>query len=158
PSSTRAARSSPRARRPAIPPVRRRRTRGTRDPTWSPPSAARWPLTPHCLAVYAAWSTRRERRSRVRGLIPAQHAQRPERVPPARPAVPVLQLEMDLRPVRVLERPAPVVPASLSHELDGLGAPRVGGRAGRSEVLERSEHVVVPLRRKREQLPGRIDD
>ena len=44
------------------------------------------------------------------------------------------------------------------HDLDGLGHPRVRVGARRPEVVERAQHVVVPVVRERELEVRRIDD
>lgn len=53
-------------------------------------------------------------------------------------------------------QPAPVVLAALAHDRDGLLDSRIGRHAGRAQVIERAENVVVPERGKRELRPGLI--
>ena len=57
-----------------------------------------------------------------------------------------------------VEQPAPTGLAALVHERDGLVDARIRLHAGRTQIVERPEHVVVPERRKRELRPRRLDD
>src|SRR5262245_20481511 len=88
---------------------------------------------------------------RRQGAVPpAQHPQRPQRVPAAGLAVAFVHLEVDRAWMGVLEQPPAVGLALALDELDRLAHPLVRRSAGRSEVLEPAEHVVEPAGRERE--------
>src|SRR6185437_669920 len=80
-------------------------------------------------------------------FVPPEDAHGPERVPPARLAFAVIDREIQLAGMRVLQRPAPVRVTLGPDQPDRLGRPVVGGGAGRAQVVEAAEHVVVPERR-----------
>ena len=83
-------------------------------------------------------------RCRVGGrVVPAQHPQRPQGVPPARRAVGFLEPEVDRAGVGVLEQPTPVGSALGADAFDRFGQPRIGVPPP-GEVLRGLEQVVVP--------------
>ena len=91
-------------------------------------------------------------------LVPAEDTQRPQRVPPAGPAVAVLERKVDLAGMRVLQQPGAIGLLLGSEQIDRFVHPRVRRIPGRAEVFEGTQHVVVPAGRKRELQPGRVDD
>src|SRR4029450_12813083 len=58
--------------------------------------------------------------------------------------------------MRVLQQPGAVGLLFGSEQLDGFVHPLVGGVPGGTEVLQGTEHVVVPASRKRELQHGRV--
>ena len=92
----------------------------------------------------------------VSTCIPIQHPERAQRDPTIRRADRAGQFLVDGILVSHVEQPAPVELEALAHDLDGLLYSRIGRHAGRAQVIERAEHVVVPERRKRELRPGLI--
>ena len=81
---------------------------------------------------------------------PSEHPQRPERVPAARLAYRLAELEGERLVVRSIEEPAAIgLPPALD-ELQGVVHAWVGLDAGGPEVVERAEDVVVVARRERE--------
>src|SRR3954470_19023241 len=87
------------------------------------------------------------------GFVPAENAQRPQGVPAARSAVAVLEREMDLARMGVLEQPPPVRLLLGPQHVDRLVHARIRGIAGRAEVLQAPQHVVVPAGREGEVQP-----
>src|SRR5699024_6393018 len=94
----------------------------------------------------------------LRRCVPAQDPERAQRVPAAGPAVAVLEREVHQARMGVLEPPRAVVPPPSADDGDGPGAARVGRPADGAEVLEPSQHVVVPLGWERERQPVLVDD
>src|SRR5690606_9833673 len=76
--------------------------------------------------------------------------QRSERVPAARPAVALLHGEVNRTRMGVLQQPGAVWLLLAPHDLDGVREPRVSRATGGPEVVERGQHIVVPLGRERE--------
>src|SRR5579885_791130 len=109
-------------------------------------------------------ATRRRRRAgRGRGsgpglLVPAQDTQRPQGVPPARPAVAVLKLEVDRAGMRVLQQPGAVGLSPGAEHRDRSLQPLVRHTADCTEVVEGAQNVVLPADRKRALQPGWIHD
>jgi hypothetical protein len=101
---------------------------------------------------------RRTRRFEPWSLVPTQHTQRPERVPPAGPTVAVLERKVDLAGMRVLQQPGAIGLLLGSEQIDRFVYPRVRHIPDRAEVFEGTQHVVVPAGRKRELQPGQVDD
>src|SRR4029453_17734955 len=97
------------------------------------------PLTRHlssrCLARAAGVGGR---------VVPAQHPQCPQGVPPARRAVGFLEPEVDRAGVVVLEQPTPVGSAFCADAFDCFGQPRIRSAPTPGEVLRGLEQVVVP--------------
>src|SRR5436190_1261985 len=93
---------------------------------------------------------------RRKGVPPAQNANGSQRVPAARFTGAALQLDVRRTRMRVLERPAALLVALRSHQLDGLGRAPVGGDAGPPQVVQTPEDVVVPARGERQLRPGRL--
>src|SRR5690349_25138139 len=90
-------------------------------------------------------------------VVPAQHPQRPQGVPPARRAVGFLKPEVDLAGVVVLEQPTPVGSALCADAFDRFGQPRIRSAPTPGEVLRGLEQVVVPAWGVGEQRPLRVD-
>ena len=79
---------------------------------------------------------------------PAQHPKRAEGVPAARRAH-ALEIEVDAARMDAVQQPPAVgLPFGL-HDRDRLGHPGIGVRAGVPEVVQRAQHVVVPVVRER---------
>ena len=57
-----------------------------------------------------------------------------------------------------VEQPASVVPSTFAHDGDGVIDTRVGPDAGGAQVIEPTQHVIMPQRRKSEPRPRRVDD
>src|SRR5258706_14477998 len=77
-------------------------------------------------------------------FAPAEDAQGAEGVPSARPARALVRLDRHPAGVLDLERPAAVAVALRRDHLDRLGHALVGGDAGAAQVVQPSQHVVVP--------------
>src|SRR6184192_509472 len=88
-------------------------------------------------------------------VVPAEHARGAEGVPPARSPLALVHREVHLAGMRILEGPAAVRTALGLDQVDRLGHPLVRNGAGRAQVVETSEHVVVPIGRVGELRPGR---
>src|SRR5215831_16384522 len=88
--------------------------------------------------------TTREDALRILPLVPAQHAQGTQGVPPARPALALVDLDRHHAGITGLERPTPVGITLRGDQLDGFSDPCVGLDAGGAQVLEATQHVVVP--------------
>src|SRR6266542_5935656 len=91
-------------------------------------------------------------------LVPAEDTQRPQRVPPAGPTVAILERKVDLAGMGVLQQPGAIGLLLGSEQIDRFVYPRVRHIADRAEVVEGTQHVVVPVGRKRELQPGWVDD
>ena len=87
-------------------------------------------------------------------VVPVEDTQRPQRVPPARPPVAVLESELGLADVGVLQQPGAVWLPLVSDQLHGLGHARVGSVTGAAEVVQGAQDVVLPARRPRELQPA----
>src|SRR5579864_1505035 len=114
----------------------------------------------HCTGfptgVPSRWLSLRFRR---RGpLVPAEHTQCSQRVPPAGPSVTVLELKVDLAGMRVLKWPGAVGLLSGSEQINRFVHSRVRRIPDRAVVFEGAEHVVVPAGWKRELQPGWVND
>ena len=57
-----------------------------------------------------------------------------------------------------IERPAPVLVAAARHDFDGLTHAVVGFDSCIPQIIESTQDVVVPKRRKREAKPAFVDD
>jgi hypothetical protein len=89
---------------------------------------------------------------------PAEHTQSPERVPPARLAHRLIEGEGERLVVRVIEEPSAVaLPAALD-DLQGIADACIGWGTGGSEVVERTQDVVVVAGREGEFQEPRIRD
>src|SRR5438094_3970620 len=88
-------------------------------------------------------------------LVPLEHALGPQAVPPARSPLALVNREVQLAGMGILEGPAAVRIALGLDQVDRLGHPLVRNSAGRAQVVETSEHVVVPIGRVGELRPGR---
>lgn len=82
----------------------------------------------------------------------------PQSVLPAGPPVAALQLEVNLPGKRVFEQPGAIGLSLRSEQLDRLVHPRVGRITSGPEVIQGTEHVVVPACRKGELQPGLVND
>src|SRR2546425_8310663 len=91
-------------------------------------------------------------------LVPTEDPQRAQRVPPAGPAIAVLEREMDRAGMRVLQKPRAVSLSLGSQQINRLVYARVRRITSRPEVLQPTQHVVVPAGGKRELQPGGVDD
>ena len=60
--------------------------------------------------------------------------------------------------MRVLKQPGAIGPLPGSEDIDRIVRPRVRHIPDRAEVIEGTQHVVVPAGRKRELQPGWVDD
>src|SRR3954464_14180414 len=102
-------------------------------------------------------SRRLARAARVGGpVVPAEHPQRPQGVPPAGRAVGFLEPDVDRAGVVVLEQPTPVGSALGADAFDRFGQPRIPGAPTPGEVLRGLEQVVVPAWGGGEQGPLRV--
>src|SRR5262249_37736216 len=89
---------------------------------------------------------RRSEPSRASGLVPAQYAQRTQRVPAARRADGLAPREVERLDVCVVEQPGAVgLPLALD-ELDRVCDALVGCDAGAAQVVERAQDVVAVAR------------
>src|SRR2546428_4074219 len=95
---------------------------------------------------------RRQSRSLV---VPAEYARRAEGVPPARSPLALVHREVQLAGMGIVESPAALRLALGLDQVDRLGHPLVPDGAGPAQVVETSEHVVVPIGRVGELRPGR---
>src|SRR4029453_3330042 len=77
-------------------------------------------------------------------VVPAQHPQRPQGVPPARRAVGFLEPDMDCAGVGVIQQPTPGGSALWADWLDRFGQPRIRSTPTPGELLRGLEQVVVP--------------
>src|SRR5215472_1802504 len=75
-------------------------------------------------------------RSARRLPVPVDDPLRPQRVPAARPAVALLEREVDVTGMGVLQQPRPVGLLLGAHEVDRFVDAPVGGVAGGPEVLQ----------------------
>jgi hypothetical protein len=96
--------------------------------------------------------TRRQSRSLV---VPAEDAHGAKGVPPARFPLALVDREVHLAGMGILDGPAALRVALGLDQIDRLGQPLIRDSAGRAQVVETSEHVVVPLSREGELRPGR---
>src|SRR5437899_1096556 len=83
-------------------------------------------------------------------LVPAEDAQAPEGVPPARTALALVDLDRHPAGVPGLERPPAVAVALRRDQLDRLGHALVGRNASAAQVLQPPQRIVVPPRREGE--------
>ena len=91
-------------------------------------------------------------------LVPTEHPQGPERVPPTRLTHRFAEREGKRLVVRAIEEPSTVgLPPSFD-DLAGIPDARVGLNTGVPEVVERTEDVVVIAGRERELQERRIRD
>src|SRR5829696_5712558 len=90
--------------------------------------------------------------------VPAQHPARAQRVPAIRLTDGAGELLMKRVAVSHVESPAAIWLAAVAHERDGLIDVAVRLHAGRAQIVERAQHVIVPECRKRELRPRRLDD
>ena len=89
---------------------------------------------------------------------PLEHPECPEGVPAARRAHAALKIEVDLTRMDTVEQPPAVgLPLRLD-DFHCLRHPRIWVRPRPPEVVERAQHVVVPVIRKRELEIRRSDD
>src|SRR5690349_33962 len=91
-----------------------------------------------------------------RGVVPGQHAECPQGVPPARRAIWLLEPEVHRPRMGVLEQPTAIRLLLGAYSLDRLIEPRVGHPTP-GEVVGGLEEVVVPPRRVGELRPLRPD-
>src|SRR5467141_4145435 len=103
------------------------------------PNAFRTPLQPYEPALS---SSGRGRHS-LSLVVPAEHARGAEGVPPARSPLALVHREVQLAGMGILEGPAAARIAFELDQVDRLGHPLVGNGAGRAQVVETSEHVIV---------------
>src|SRR5579859_1036592 len=90
--------------------------------------------------------------------IPIYHPQGAQGVPPAGPALGLVQLHRHGAGVLVLQRPAAVAITFGLDQLKRLGQPFVRRGASAAQVFEPAQYVVVPPARKGEACPGGVDD
>src|SRR3569833_1386149 len=57
-----------------------------------------------------------------------------------------------------VQQPAIVLLSTLDHHRDRLVAPFIQSRPCQPQIIQTTQHVVVPQRRKREETPRRLDD
>src|SRR5438045_6595593 len=88
-------------------------------------------------------------------LVPPEHAHGPEGVPPTRSPLALVQREVQLAGMGILEGPAAVRIALGLDQVDRPGHSLVRNGAGRAQVVETSEYVVMPIGRVGELRPGR---
>src|SRR6185369_10000966 len=84
---------------------------------------------------------------------PVQDSQGAKSIPPARPALALVDLDRHPAGVPGLERPPSVAVAFRRHQVDRLGHTIVRLGTGPAQVLEPAEHVVMPPRREGEACP-----
>ena len=89
---------------------------------------------------------------------PLEHPERAEGVPAARRAHAALKIEVDLTRMDPVEQPAAVGLPLRLHDFHCLRHPGIRVRARPPEVVERAQHVVVPVVRKSEVEIRRLDD
>src|SRR5215212_412639 len=90
-------------------------------------------------------------------LVPIEDTHGAQRVPAAGPALPFVHLEVRPAAMDVLRPPPAVRVAILLDDFDGLRNALVGRAAGRAEVIEPAQDVVVIPVRERELEPARVD-
>src|SRR5712671_286706 len=90
-------------------------------------------------------------------VVPPEHTHRPQGVPPAWFAFALVHRKVLPAGMGILERPAAIRIALGLDQVDRLGQPLIGSGAGGAQIVETSEHVVVPVRRVGELREGRID-
>src|SRR5438552_5469090 len=78
------------------------------------------------------------------GLEPPEHTHSPEGVPPARSALALVHRKVQPAGMWILGGPPAVHIALGLDQVDRLGHPLVWNGACRAQVVETSEHVVVP--------------
>src|SRR5215469_15483572 len=83
-------------------------------------------------------------------IPPLEYPQRAEGVPAARRAHAFLEIEIDAPRMDVVEQPPAVGLPLRPHDVHRLRHPRIRVRARPAEVVERAQHVVVPVVGKRE--------
>ena len=76
--------------------------------------------------------------------MPVQHSQGAQGIPPARLALALVGLDRHDARIPNLQRPPAVDIAFGRDQVDCLGDAFVGGNAGAAQVLESTQHVVVP--------------
>jgi hypothetical protein len=86
------------------------------------------------------WSARRLEPS---SLVPTEHPQRPERVPPTRLAHRLAEREGERLVVRAIEEPSTVGLLPALDDMQGIADARVGLGTGVAEVVERTEDVTL---------------
>src|SRR2546427_11265673 len=91
-------------------------------------------------------------------LVPTEDTQRAQRAPAAGPTIAVFEREMDRAGVGVPQKPAAVRLSLGSQQINRLVRARVRRITSRPEVLQPTQHVVVPAGGKRELQPGGVDD
>jgi len=101
---------------------------------------------------------RSARRPDASSLVPTEHPQRPERVPPARLARRFAARKGERLIVRPIEKPSTVGLSPALNKMHGIAHPRVGLDIGAPEVVERPENVVMVAGRERELQERRIRD
>ena len=89
--------------------------------------------------------------------IPVQNSQSTQRIPAAGCARWTFHNEIDLIGVRILKRPAPVLVLFIRHYMNGFNDPLVGFNIGVAQVIQASQHIVMPGVRNREAQPAKID-
>src|ERR1700716_3200370 len=101
---------------------------------------------------------RRTRRFEPCSLVPTEHTQRPERVPPTRLAHRLAQREGERPVVRAVAEPSTVGLLPALDDMQGIADARVGLETCVPEVVERTENIVVVAGRERELQELRIRD
>jgi hypothetical protein len=91
-------------------------------------------------------------------LVPTEHTQRTERVPPTRLAHRLAERERQRLVVRAIEEPSTVGLLPALDDMQGLADARVGLETCVPEVVECTENVVVVTGRERELQERRIRD
>ena len=90
--------------------------------------------------------------------MPVQHSERAQCDPTVRRSDGAGQFLVKCVSMSNVEQPAPVGLAPIAHGRKRLLDLALRPHPGRAQIVERTEHVVVPERRKRELRPRRIDD
>ena len=110
-----------------------------------------------CWSLSSLLDTRTRLRESCRTvLVPPENSERSQRVPPAGLSD-LLQFEECSAGVPVLEHPESLPGALLQNHTDRVLEPLIVGGMACLEVVQRSQHVMVPARREREPRERRID-
>src|SRR5438067_1287563 len=91
-------------------------------------------------------------------LVPPEHTHGPEGVPPAWYAFALVHRKVRPAGMGILEGPAAIRIALGLDQVDRLGHPLIRNGAGRAQVVEAPEHIVVPVRRVGKLREGWVDE
>src|SRR5262249_48644483 len=90
--------------------------------------------------------------------VPPQDSESAQRVPAACSADAGFNLQWNTFAMKKVERPTPVLVASLDHGFDRLSNAAVGFDSCIPQIIEPAQDIVMPKRREREAKPPLVDD